>query len=63
MPVIGRLDKQVEDVLISPLSKKRPPAPEQTRDEDEPSQTPDAEEPARDERRGSRPETLPVWLL
>lgn len=64
MPVIGRLDQQVDDVLISPVSKKRPPAPERPRDaEDEPSQHPDAGEPTDGVRRDTRDETLPVWLL
>ncbi|HEV2706983.1 MAG TPA: hypothetical protein VGV59_13740 [Pyrinomonadaceae bacterium] len=64
MPVIGRLDKQVDDVLIAPVSKNRPPAPAPTRDEaDEPSQTPDRDEPAVERRRQPPDETLPVWLL
>ena len=62
MSVIGRLDEQVHDVLISPVSKRRrgeegktPPAPEPP--------PPDAPpEPPKDENRPRR-EELPVWLL
>ena len=62
MPVIGRLDEQVHDVLISPVSKRRrgegqPPPP----DEPEPrEETP--QKPSEDESR-ARPDELPVWLL
>ena len=65
MTGIGRLDEQVDAVLISPLSKKRRPEPEP------PAPEPDGragERPAADDDATnveSRPEreTLPVWLL
>ena len=67
MPVIGRLDDQVEAVLINPV-RRRPSSGEARRDE---SQTPpssdediDAEpsdEARREGREGDR--SLPVWML
>jgi hypothetical protein len=64
MPVIGRLDQQVSDVLIEPLCKNR------TRDEhDAPATADDAtadatgEASPRDEDRRHDDEPLPVWLL
>ena len=66
MSVIGRLDGQVDDVLIKPLSKKGGRAG--TR-EDAPAQPPaprpaDAESPADDAPERERPpQELPVWLL
>jgi hypothetical protein len=63
MPVIGRLDEQVDALLISPLKRRRTPD-EEARDE---SKTPanadedhDTESP--DERRAGDA-SLPVWLL
>ncbi len=64
MPVIGRLDEQVDDVLIKPVSKRRadhdargaekfPKAPPEPSAEGEPKE----DAPAR------RPSELPVWLL
>jgi hypothetical protein len=60
MAVIGRLDGQVEEVLITPLERGRererpavPPPPTPPETEDEPSA--DETSPAPDE--------LPVWLL
>ena len=67
MPVIGRLDGQVDEVIIKPISGRRreegtAPPREQTHEPREPSggvpvQTPDTDE--------SSPEAgeLPVWLL
>ncbi|HEX8283621.1 MAG TPA: hypothetical protein VF588_09710 [Pyrinomonadaceae bacterium] len=68
MPVIGRLDGQVEEVIIKPISERRPeaeepPAPPQSRDtppapaERAPSQTPQVDESSADA------DELPVWLL
>ncbi|MFL6227680.1 MAG: hypothetical protein ACJ741_02745 [Pyrinomonadaceae bacterium] len=63
MPVIGRLDRQVNDVLIEPTGQNRkrdgqeaPAAPDDA--------PPDAsrEDVSREEDR-SRDEELPVWLL
>jgi hypothetical protein len=62
MSVIGRLDEQVEAVLISPLGKKRDaqePAPPPATEE---SNTPRDEESSAQETR-TRAEELPVWLL
>jgi hypothetical protein len=64
MPVIGRLDRQVNDVLIEPLDRKRTrdahdtPAPP----DDAPPDKTDRESP-RDEHRRRDDEQLPVWLL
>lgn len=65
MPVIGRLDDQVDEVLIRPLSKGR------EREDDAAPETPthsprpsDAEEAATERHDDSRTRTeLPVWLL
>jgi hypothetical protein len=64
MPVIGRLDKQVNDVLIEPTGKNRP------RDERNAPATPDdSRKPATgeatrcDEDRSRDKGQLPVWLL
>ncbi len=69
MPVIGRLDGQVDEVIISPLSRRQrgedpPPSPE---DEEtpEPSRPPDpapSQTPPADESSANADE-LPVWLL
>jgi hypothetical protein len=69
MPVIGRLDKQVEDVIISPVSKRR-------RDETNAPRERDSDSPATKEQTSIPPtqtptevesskkrEELPVWLL
>ena len=72
MTVIGRLDGQVEEVIIKPVGRRRAPdatdaagsapAP-QTPPRDEPRETGQAyqPEPSRDERRDDA--ELPVWLL
>ncbi|HEX8294060.1 MAG TPA: hypothetical protein VF570_20065 [Pyrinomonadaceae bacterium] len=70
MPVIGRLDGQVEEVIISPISRRRreeeetPPVhkneetPRPPGPPDRaPSQTPDAGESS------GEADELPVWLL
>ena len=69
MPVIGRLDGQVDEVIISPISRRRreaepppapqneePPEPSGTSDH-APSQTPNVGESS------AEAEELPVWLL
>lgn len=72
MPVIGRLDGQVEEVIINPVGRRH--APDET---DAPETAPDSSTRRRDEPRASRPEDrpepsgderrddgdLPVWLL
>jgi hypothetical protein len=62
MPVIGRLDKQVDEVIISPVSKRRrdEDPPDEDADERPPSAQPQT--PAHDESSAERDE-LPVWLL
>lgn len=72
MPVIGNLDGQVDDVIISPISKRRrgeeQPLEEQNeapraqvetpeRDPSAPTQTPTAGESS------AMTDELPVWLL
>jgi hypothetical protein len=64
MPVIGRLDRQVNDVLIEPVGKDR------KRDErDTPATPDDSRKPAtekvtrRDEDQTRDEGQLPVWLL
>jgi len=66
MTVIGRLDEQVDDVLIEPLSKKgeraparedapaQPSAPRPTGSESPADAAPSPERPTRE---------LPVWML
>ena len=63
MSVIGRLDDQVEAVLINPLRRERSP-------DEEARKPPETHAPATEERDAeSPPETreadaeLPVWLL
>jgi hypothetical protein len=64
MPVIGRLDDQVEAVLINPLRRRRDPDEAQR----EPPRIPPAVSEERDgadastEKREASP-ALPVWLL
>jgi hypothetical protein len=66
MPVIGRLDGQVEEVIISPISRRPraegpPPAPE-TEGPPEPSGPAPSQTPLTDESSANADE-LPVWLL
>ena len=61
MSVIGRLDKQVDEILINPLSKRR-------RDDEEPATplTPEAEPPnetANKDETATKDDELPVWML
>jgi len=62
MPVIGRLDGQVDEVIIKPIYERRrgeePPAPE----EDAPEPPPETQTPAPNQS-SDKPDTLPVWLL
>jgi hypothetical protein len=67
MPVIGRLDDQVEAVLINPL-RRRPTHGEEERDElprpaapDEDAAVESPDESRRERRAGDA--SLPVWLL
>ena len=68
MSVIGRLDRQVEEVLISPLDTNRPRPSD--RHDAQPDGKPQASEPVepapgtQPNIRGQREkEGLPVWLL
>jgi len=58
MPVIGRLDEQVNDILITPLGKRGDREPEP----DEPPPPTTADEASPDETSPPRDE-LPVWML
>ena len=64
MPVIGRLDGQVDEVIIKPVSRRRregdsPPESqnEEPPEPSAPSQTPDVDESS------ANAGELPVWLL
>ena len=70
MPVIGRLDGQVDDVLISPISRRQrdeeePPPVTKNEETTGPSDSPDrtpSQTPNLDESSANADE-LPVWLL
>ena len=70
MPVIGRLDGQVDEVIISPISRRRreeeePPPVHKNEETSEPSDTPDrapSQTPLSDES-SAKADELPVWLL
>lgn len=68
MPVIGRLDGQVDEVIIKPISGRReeePPPPPEGGRAPAPSGPPDpapAQTPHPDES-SAEPDELPVWLL
>jgi hypothetical protein len=69
MPVIGRLDGQVEEVIIKPISERRrgeePPEPPRAERAPEPPMPPErapAQTPHPDESSAEAGE-LPVWLL
>jgi hypothetical protein len=65
MPVIGRLDEQVDELIISPVSKRRrgeEPARDRREDAQESPPPAPTETPATGESSAERAE-LPVWLL
>ncbi len=69
MPVIGRLDGQVDEVIIKPISERRreesPPTPPKGEEAPRPSDPPEhapAQTPHPDES-SAEPDELPVWLL
>jgi len=62
MPVIGRLDKQVDEVIISPISDRRRDEEPPDEDAPEPLPSPTTQTPSQDES-SAKPDTLPVWLL
>ncbi len=69
MPVIGRLDKQVNDILITPLDNRTASPNEHQPDSDAPPSEialPDdvgIDEAAKAEKMSGAQEPLPVWLL
>ena len=64
MAVIGRLDGQVDEVIIRPISERRrgeePPAPHE--DSRESTPPPETHTPTPNQS-SDKPDTLPVWLL
>ena len=64
MAVIGRLDGQVDEVIIKPISERRrgggPPTPDE--DAPGPPAPPETQTPAPNQSSADRDE-LPVWLL
>jgi hypothetical protein len=69
MPVIGRLDGQVDEVIISPISRRQreeePPPTHKNGETPEPHDTSDhapSQTPTADESSANAGE-LPVWLL
>ena len=69
MPVIGRLDGQVDEVIISPISRRpreEEPSPvpknEETPGPSDPPACPPSQTPNVDESSANADE-LPVWLL
>ena len=61
MSVIGRLDKQVEDVLITPLEKKEPKVNHEQAEN--PDSDASVENARRDINQRDERDALPVWLL
>ena len=61
MPVIGRLDKQVDERLITPVSKRRRDDERATEQTEEPDATPTQTPPANES--SVKADELPVWLL
>lgn len=64
MTVIGRLDGQVDEVIIKPISKRHHDEEPSTPDElePEPPTPPETHTPTPNQSSG-KPDTLPVWLL
>jgi hypothetical protein len=64
MAVIGRLDGQVDEVIIKPISERRrgeePPAPDEETSEPTPPHETHTPTPNQS---SDKPDTLPVWLL
>ena len=63
MSVIGRLDGQVDEVLISPLARKNRGERDGREGERTAPPEPQSEAPARDEKQAPKQGELPVWLL
>jgi hypothetical protein len=67
MPVIGRLDGQVEEVIIKPISERRrederPAKGEETPEPSDPSERAPSQTPPENESSANADE-LPTWLL
>jgi hypothetical protein len=64
MPVIGRLDGQVDEVIIKPISERRRDEEPSTPEEDarEPPPSTETQTPTPNQSSADRDE-LPVWLL
>ena len=66
MGVIGRLDKQVEDILINPVRERRKGLDEEpppSTPESKPSEPRDEADERNQEKTRPVPDELPVWLL
>jgi hypothetical protein len=63
MSVIGRLDEQVNEVLIEPLKKKKDQETNERRDEHSHRRETTQIEPAAAEKSEVERKSLPVWLL
>ena len=62
MPVIGRLDEQVNDILITPLEQRREREPRPTAPEPAPPASTEIDD-APDAETSPPPGELPVWML
>lgn len=62
MPIIGRLDEQVDERIISPISNRRREEEETERHGDETPPATQTQTPASDES-SAKSDELPVWLL
>ncbi|HYE14474.1 MAG TPA: hypothetical protein VD968_08550 [Pyrinomonadaceae bacterium] len=66
MPVIGRLDDQVDEIIIKPVSERRRGEDDETAARPRPTgeelRPPSPSNPSRDETT-VRPGELPVWML
>jgi hypothetical protein len=72
MPVIGRLDGQVDDVLIAPISKRRRDEEQPSRQVEEPnaqrekiehSDPPVTNQTPTEDESSAQADELPAWLL
>lgn len=63
MPVIGRLDGQVDEVLIAPVEKRRREGEEPPREEDARRDVEEKRAPLRQPETDAARDELPVWLL
>ena len=67
MPVIGRLDGQVDEVIIKPISERRrdeAPTPADPKAQETPEHPPTAQpQTPHAVESSTEPDELPVWLL